>query len=434
MPRMRILSAAEQARFEHPPVFDSTERKKYLDFPGFVIDAAKSLRAPVNRIGFLLAYGYFRATRRFFAPETFHARDIAYVSRALDLPLDTFTPDGHAKMSRLRSQARILDLQGFQPFDTRAQNQLITEIAKMARVHLKPRIIFGHCIDFLTANRVHLPGVRRLTDLICARLSKRKEDLIRLVDTNLPPNLQETLDSLFTQEDGGNRYRLTLLSRISQSTRPGKIRKTAADLVILTDLYGKIAPVLEILDIGSEGVRYYAGGVHRSEMFQLQRRSDADRYLHAIAFIADQHHRLQDAMADMLLSVMQSFRTTVDREHKEEVFTRRKTAGARFERMLDAVEAEVFDLQHEIRALLDHESMSDAGKLDSIRAIIDRDLESVVDVLRADIRKSAAADESLFHDILEDRSIRLQNRISPILKQVEFIGDASTADLVAAIA
>ena len=116
MPRMRILSAAEQARFEHPPVFDSAERKKYLDFPGFVIDVAKGLRAPVNRIGFLLAYGYFRATRRFFAPETFHARDIAYVSRALDLPLDTFTPDGYAKMSRLRSQARILHLQGLQPW------------------------------------------------------------------------------------------------------------------------------------------------------------------------------------------------------------------------------------------------------------------------------------------------------------------------------
>ena len=32
MPRMRILNTAEQARFEHPPVFDSAERKKNLDF------------------------------------------------------------------------------------------------------------------------------------------------------------------------------------------------------------------------------------------------------------------------------------------------------------------------------------------------------------------------------------------------------------------
>ncbi len=89
---------------------------------------------------------------------------------------------------------------------------------------------------------------------------------------------------------------------------------------------------------------------------------------------------------------MQSFRITVDREHKEEVFARRKTAGARFEKMLDDVETEVSDLQNEIRALLDHETMSDARKPDSIRAILDRDRESVVDVLRTDIRKSAAAE------------------------------------------
>ena len=139
-------------------------------------------------------------------------------------------------------------------------------------------------------------------------------------------------------------------------------------------------------------------------------------------------------MVDMVLSVMQSFRTTVDREHKEEVFTRRRTADARFEKMLDAVETETFNLQNEIRALLDHRTMSDVRKLDSIRAVLDRDRESVVDMLRADIRNSAAAAESLFHDILENRSIRLQNRISPILKQVKLIGDAGATDLMAAIA
>ena len=68
----------------------------------------------------------------------------------------------------------------------------------MARVHLKPRIIFGHCIDFLTANRIQLPGARRLTDLIRTRLSERKEDLIRLVDTNLSPDMRATLDSIST--------------------------------------------------------------------------------------------------------------------------------------------------------------------------------------------------------------------------------------------
>ncbi len=115
-----------------------------------------------------------------------------------------------------------------------------------------------------------------------------------------------------------NRYRLTLLSKISQSAFPGKIRKTAADLEILVDLYLKIIRVLEILAIGFEGAGYDAGNVHRSEMFRLQRRSNAERHLQAIDFVADLNHRLQDAMVDILLSVIQSFRRTMDRPPKKE--------------------------------------------------------------------------------------------------------------------
>ena len=54
MPRMRILNAAEQARFEHPPVFDSAERRRYFDFSKSVMDATQDLRSPASQIGFLL--------------------------------------------------------------------------------------------------------------------------------------------------------------------------------------------------------------------------------------------------------------------------------------------------------------------------------------------------------------------------------------------
>ncbi len=434
MPRMRILNAAEQAHYHSPPVFNSVERKRFFDFSRSVMDAAHGLRSPASRVGFLLAYGYFRATRRFFPAERYHERDIALVSRIAGTSPDGFSAEGCRERTRLHHQDRILDLQGFRRFDDHAEGRPVAEIGKMARVHLKPRLIFWRCADFLVEKRIQLPSARRLTDLIRARLSERRRELASVVDANLSTELRMALDDLFSQEGGESRYRLTLLKRISQSTRPGMIRKTVADLEVMADLYERVTPVLEILDIGTEGVRHYAGGVHRSEMFQLQRRSDADRHLHAIAFIADQHHRLQDAMADILLSVMQSFRTTVDREHRDEVFAQRKAVGARLEEMLDAFDTESLDLRHEIRALLDHETMSDALKLDGIRTVLDRDRESAADVLREDIRKGAADDESVFHDILEHRSIRLQNRISPILKQIEFVGDASVTDLMAALA
>ena len=100
----------------------------------------------------------------------------------------------------------------------------------------------------------------------------------------------------------------------------------------------------------------------------------------------------------------------------------------------DAVDTEVLGLREEIRALLDHETMSDARKLDGIRTVLDRDRERAADILREGIRKGASDDEGVFQDVLEHRSVRLQNRISPILKRVEFVGDASMTDLMAALA
>ena len=46
MPRMRILNTAEQARFEHPPAFNSAERKRYFNFSQSVMDAGTGPAQP----------------------------------------------------------------------------------------------------------------------------------------------------------------------------------------------------------------------------------------------------------------------------------------------------------------------------------------------------------------------------------------------------
>ena len=68
---------------------------------------------------------------------------------------------------------------------------------------------------------------------------------------------------------------------------------------------------------------YYAGSVIRSEIFQLARRTDPDRYLHVIAFIAHQLYRMQDNLVDTLLTTLQSHQNVCQREHKDGCFARR---------------------------------------------------------------------------------------------------------------
>jgi hypothetical protein len=46
--------------------------------------------------------------------------------------------------------------------------------------------------------------------------------------------------------------------------------------------------MLDALALNHEGIAYYANSVIKSEIFQLARRDQEDRYLHLVAFIAHQ--------------------------------------------------------------------------------------------------------------------------------------------------
>ena len=106
MPRMKILNAVEQEAFESPPVFNSVQRKQYFDFPLALRHLASSLHTPTHQLCFLLSSAYFKATKRFFAPEDFRPRDIEYVAAQLNFWETTLTSPITGDRTRQRHQPR----------------------------------------------------------------------------------------------------------------------------------------------------------------------------------------------------------------------------------------------------------------------------------------------------------------------------------------
>lgn len=298
MPRMRILTTQEQKDLDFPPVFNHADRKQVFSFPKSLMQAALALRTSSNQIGFLLMCGYFKASKRFFLPRDFHLRDIEAVVRILNKSPSDFIPSDYVKTTRLRHQKLILDYFGFRLFDAVAERLVQTEIATMVRSQPKPKLIFERCLDLLIQKRVTLPHSFLLSDVIRANLKQRKRELNTLVDNHLSSNTRQLLDDLFEIEQEQNRYRLTLLKKQSQSTRPTKIKESVANFQTMSELHGQFTNVLSILELGTEGIRYYAGSVAKSQIFQLTRRTDSDRYVHAIAFITHQFYRLQDNLVE----------------------------------------------------------------------------------------------------------------------------------------
>lgn len=120
------------------------------------------------------------------------------------------------------------------------------------------------------------------------RLQAHKAELIALIDRLLTDETRNLLDDLFTAPGEQNRYRLTLLKKLSQSTKPTRIKECVTDFETLKVLYDQLEQILSVLDLGVAGIRYFAGSVLKSRIFQLKQRSEADRYIHTAAFVTHQ--------------------------------------------------------------------------------------------------------------------------------------------------
>lgn len=431
MPRMQILSTTEQEAFDRPPIFDFRERKRCFDQPKQLMNAATELRTPSSQIGFLVMCAYFKSTRKFYSPQDFHGPDIEAAAKLLGLSGSDFSSLAYPKQTRVRHRRLILDFYGFTPFVRKNKDGLVAEIATMARTYLKPRLIFDRCVDFLIGRRVQVPGSGVLLELIRAGLQARKAELIVLMDTHLSNDARTLLDDLFTTADDQNRYRLTLLRKLSQSTKPTRIKEAVADYETLAELHDQLEGSLAALDLGVAGIRYFAGSVLRSRLFQLQQRGDNDRRIHAAAFVAHQFYRTQDNLIDLWLSVTASFQAKASREHSDRLLEDRKEQQERLKAVVDDLDTSVFGLLRDIRGVTETDGMSDTQKVDAIRSLLDRGRSGAFERLKDDLVGNGQ-DQSWF-EVLEAQSLWLQNRLSPILRVIAFDKNDRIAALITAI-
>jgi TnpA family transposase len=445
MPRMNILNTVEQEAFESAPAFNSFQRKHYFDFPQAIQQAAASLRTPANQLCLLLSSGYFKASKRFFPTRTFHPQDIEYVAGRTGLRLEEIKLDDYPKETSSRHRAFILDFYGFKSFRPHGRPVLAEEIARLVQSQIKPKVIFRRCVDVLIREKIEVPGYFPIAAQILIAIKTHNQTLTNAVDRTLDANSRELLNDLLTQEPVEGKdipgktsaYKLTLMKKLSQSTKPSKIKERVADLDLMKGLHLQLNRALRALALKPEGVRYYADIVIRSKIFQLIRRNDPDRYLHLLTFIAHQYYRLQDNLVDTLLASLRSFQNGALRAHKEQCYARREQHHEALKMLLASLEHGLVGTLTTIGNITEDRVLSDAEKVTRIRALLaQRETHRLLEkdpVAELKASLVSEVDEDDYYGILESKSVWIQNRVSPILKALTFQGDPGSRKLVDAI-
>ena len=121
----------------------------------------------------------------------------------------------------------------------------------------------------MVSDKVSFPSYYRVQDLILWQMAEYKTTMNFTIEHNIAAECRAILDSLFSQSPESQRYRLTLMKKPSQAIMPVKIKDSLADLTLLAELDGYVAPILQQLGLSAEGIRYFAASVIKTKTTHL---------------------------------------------------------------------------------------------------------------------------------------------------------------------
>jgi len=140
---------------------------------------------------------------------------------------------------------------------------------------------------------------------------------------------------------------------------------------------------------------------------------------------------------DVFLSTVKTFENSSSREHKDQCFERRKEQTRSLHVLLEKIETDVFCVLDDIQTILNDQNISPAVKIIEITKLLKtshphiQSTKNEHSILKQGAEHAASDDQ--YYDILESRSIKLQKRVSGIIKVLEFQAENSAQSLMEAI-
>ena len=428
MPKMRIFNRLEESEFESPPKFNSLDRKRFFTLSLELNELLESPRTtPTNKLCFVITLGYFKARRKFFARQ-FLQTDIEFVAHKLDINPSEIHLGSYSKVTYLRHQNLILNHFGYSKFN---EDFAKLEIQSLVRIQHRPKIILLELLETLVRRKMVIPSYNQISNLIINATNQNEQILSKTVLDLLNENQRLKLDSFLQKESDSDKnadwnYQLTLFKKTYQSTKPLKIKANLDDLKALQQLYLEFHPVITKLNLSNASVRHYAYLVIKSQIPQISRRSAQIRYLYLLAFVTYQTFKLNDMLIDTLLQTVKNATNSAERHRKEAYFKEREKRNE----SIDTFKQNIIETLSAIQHIVDDNQLNNNQKIPLISEALAAETTKL-ETLTSSNKKTQRGQD--YFEALEEQSLRLQRRVSDIVRQIQFDKNSSKPTLFKAL-
>lgn len=293
--RVQILSEAEQDEFFGPPIFTTNDQRFFFSLNDKEMVTALRFRNRGQRYMFVVLLGYFKAKPVLLSPG-FHRvkQDLTCICETI-LPGPGFRPFNLSSKENERIYQRILALCDSQRWNSTCHEPvLVGHLAQQAKAWSAPRHLFDAAIEFLSTQKIAIPGYSTLQKIISKVVVEQQNSLTAQLDLELTQNLKKGLLSLLNTSSSFN------LKQLRQSARNFTGTELEKELAVhdnIQHLMPEVNRMLDELALSQKNLQYFA---ERVDYYGAKlRRQNADRQqLYLLCYLQSRWQQALEHIAD----------------------------------------------------------------------------------------------------------------------------------------
>ncbi len=444
MTKLVILPPLKQREFDSPSKLNSKKRALFFSLDHDIMEFVKTLRTPVNQVGFILQLGYFRANGKFFTPQYFRSPDIDHVCKMLGFDSNTINMMIYQEKAIRDHRKKIFEFLQWHPLDSNNQEKIKKHIEWSIPQQLSLQRVFYSIIEYCFHNKIEFPSYNLLSTLITNAYNTLEKNLINDVTQKLSVGHREKLNQILGTGEIDKTESKTLpsladLKKINQSLRPMDIKETLNGFQIFKDYFDTFQSILDDLNISDQLTEHTATWVQKATSFQLNQFPDKNKtYLYLLCYIKHQFYIRHDLLVDILLKSTQNALNNSKKKEAKQETKNRKNRNKAIQKVVSSSQNSRQVLENITAIINSKELTSPLEKYTHIETLVNAYNASVtpedkIQIVKFEQSLQKIANQQLHFDSLEDVSRKLQRRVSELIKYLTFDKKTSNKHLIAAI-
>jgi TnpA family transposase len=422
---IQILTKEEVKNFETPPKFDLFAKNHFFKITEKLENMIIEMKSDSNKILFILMFGYFKATNKFFEIQK-NDDNFSYIGTRNNFDsfdLTILNPRTTQRYKQLiKSYFSVKDYS--QEIDAQLQNHAIV----LANNFTHRKKIFFSLVDYCKKINIEVPSYSILSKLIEFALNQQTRNILLHLKTFQKDARLALLDD-FTNKDENyaNKYNINSFKKLGHSTNKKEMNHAIVQLMNIKSKYDMLESIIKEVGITDKISQYHSKWIEQIKIFQLTRKQQLEQQFLLLSFVKYQYFIRNDNLIDRFIAIIQSIKSSLFRHQKDLHFENEPKQRA----LVQSLEDSNLSILNEMGSILDNDTLDDSAKIVILKSLYETKSKTLKTLLQ---EKTHIEDCSLDRfDFLEKASQLLQGKLTGVIKLIEFDEKSSNKNLLDAI-